>query len=269
MSYLSLFNLTDWRDALEIISISTIVYYFASWLKKDTEKNLSLPFYIYCASFIISHYLNLQILSSILLFGSPIILTVFILMHQKSLQKNFVVSTRLDIEKQSRYNWVEELVKSALYAVNQNQKVLFIIEQRDSLSTLLQADWIINALFSKEIFELVLKNKNIENIWLNQDGILVAPNAKWSFSEDLQNFEADALIATTNTDAIIIKVLPEARKFEIIANNKIYENLTAPQVASFLNSYVGKNINQDINKEEGEVYGKVIENKKYQQQDLR
>lgn len=262
MSYL---NLIDWRDALEIISISTIIYYFASWLKKDTEKNLSLPFYIYCASFIVSHYLNLQVLSSILLFGCPIALTIFILMHQKTLQKNFVVSTRLDIEAQSRYEWVEELIKSALYAVNQNHKILFIVEQKDSLSTLLQADWIINAQFSKDIFELIMQQKNLENLWINQDGILVAPNAKWSFSENLENFEADAVLATTNTDAIIIKVNPETRKFEIIAENKIYENLSAPQVAAFMNSSIVKN----SHKKERDVYGKVGENKKYKQQDLR
>src|SRR5580700_2502155 len=115
---MSYFSLLDWRDIVEIVSLSTAIYYFSSWLKNDSHKNLSIPFYLYISSFIVAHYLNLQVLSSLLLFSSPIIFTIFILVHQKSLQKNFVVATRIDLDQRYKRDWLEELIKANLSAIN-------------------------------------------------------------------------------------------------------------------------------------------------------
>ncbi|MCL4360732.1 hypothetical protein M1446_00040 [Candidatus Dependentiae bacterium] len=237
----------DWKDLIEISFLVSSIYYFSIWLAKDSNKNLILPFYLYISGFIVSHYLNLNIISNILFFGSPIVLTIFILFHQRILQKNFIASQKANFEKQEQYLWLDELMKSSLTAINKNCDMTFVIERKDNLQDFIVTDWNLNAYLKKELFDLILNQQNNELfIWI-KDGTLISYTAQWAFLQDethkvteknLENWKQDALIITHQTDCIVIKTLHEERQFQIVIEGKIFEPLNALQTLTLLERYL-------------------------------
>ena len=127
-----------WRDPLEILFFITIFYFFSLWLKKDRQKNLLFYFYCYCCVIIIAFYAQLPTLSTMLFLSAPVALMLFILVHQETLQKNFISLKNASAPKILPTDWLEELLRTCLVAINNNKEVLCVIEHRNNLETFLE-----------------------------------------------------------------------------------------------------------------------------------
>src|SRR4051812_25368586 len=116
-------------DYIEILFFSLVIYYFLLWLKKDTQKNLVIIFYGYFTITILSHYAYLPTITYLLCAAAPIALIIFIVLHQETLQRNFVMLKKVTAPVDINNNWVDELIKSSITALHSNKEFIGIIER--------------------------------------------------------------------------------------------------------------------------------------------
>lgn len=250
---LQIFN---YSDMIEILFFSVIIYFFLLWLKQDTQKNLIFPFYIYCTITFISYYANLNIISTTLFLAAPLAIIIFIILHQNSLQKNFVMLKKVSATPSYNINWLEEFIRSCLSALNNNKEFICVIERSDQLQNTIKAPCIFYADFKKDIFDILIEKhtcKNTHLIWINHEGKIVAINAtldinisqEWmsTQADTLAKWKQDGIFISSKTDAIIIRVNPLTRTFDIIIKGKIVEGINTDQAFAVLQYNLDKTKN--------------------------
>lgn len=238
--------LLHWRDSIEILFFAVALFYAAQWLKQDRTQPLLGYLYSYLALTLGSYFFGLFSVSYALCALSPACAMVFILIHQKTLQRNYVALRNLTPRKQlHNANWVELLVRSCLVTMNNKKPVMCVIEQRDSLAQFIWAPFILNSYVQPGLIELLLQNPTYDHnsfLWLNHEGKLQAIACNWQQFGQEQTFSTvwheDALLYTSKTDAVVIYADPHSHTFSIIAQDKLIENLSAPQAVRIINSYV-------------------------------
>lgn len=234
----------SWRDMVEIGVFGSMLYYMALWLAKDKKNNLLIPFYSYCCALIGSYYFSLNTISSLLLNFSPAALAALFIMHEKTLQKNFVSFKNVHaLSKQSDPSaWIETAIRSFLVAFNSSKNIICIIERSDALASFLQSPLIIESDIAKNdmltiCFESATFDEN-KYIWLRSNGQLVALNAISKQSTDtLADHQHEAIFLTQKTDAIIIKGICESRLFDISVSGKELKQLNSATAISILKKY--------------------------------
>ena len=236
-----------YRDILEILFFASAIYYIQLWLKRDTQRNLILGFYIYCALFFASYYADLPVLRFFLFVFAPAIAMLFIILHQETLQKNFISLTkpaRVDLETS---NWIDELVMCCLTALNKHKDAIIVLERHDPLKSLIHSPYFIYAELKKDVFDILLEKQlpgNQHMIWINQQGKIVSINSSWKSqiddewvtqeAEHLHAWKQQALYITSKTDALVLKINPLSRSFDVIINGNIIENMKAETVTVYL-----------------------------------
>ena len=93
-------------------------------------------------------------------------------------------------------------------------------------------------------------------IWINQQGKLVSINSTWRTNldeawiskeaENMHIWKQQALYITAKTDALIFKVNPLTRSFDLVNEGKIIEGINAEQISSFLKNNLVTRIKQKI-----------------------
>lgn len=240
-----------WRDALEILAFSFIVHRFLRWLNEDQHKNLVLYFYGYCGAVFASHYMHLTILSQTLLIAAPVFLCIFVVMHQHTLQKNFVALKKIQ-PTQATDHWIDELIRASLYAMNKSRNLIWVIERKDSLDAALQAPCLFYADLKKDLVDLLLETQTTHEtiLWAQQTGKLVACNVSWQSNEDqtwlspeaaqLPEWQQQALLVSAKTDAIIVHCCALTRLVSIVTQEKSIDNLSAHQTTLLLKRMLGQ-----------------------------
>lgn len=226
---------------------STTVYYILLWLRKDDERNLLVSFYLYCALFFASHYFDLPVVRFVLFISAPVIALLFIIVHQETLQKNFVRLAKSPLPAQEKNNWVDELIKCCLTALNRHKDIILIIERNDLLKSLIHSPYFIYAELKRDIFDILLDKQTSDNdymIWINQQGKIVAINSTWRTQLDeawiskeaqhMHSWKQQAIFITARTDALLFKINPLTRTFDLISQGKVSEGMSAEQAATFM-----------------------------------
>ena len=168
-------------------------------------------------------------------------------MHQETLQKNFVNLTKGAPGVLGESHWVDELIKCCLMALNRHREIVLVIERNDQLKSLIHAPYFIYAELKKDVFDILLEKHIADKdymMWINQQGKLVAINCSWRthldetwISKDAQNMHQwmqSALFITSRTDALMLKVNPLTRSFDLVMGGKILEGMNAEQTSSFM-----------------------------------
>lgn len=249
--YLTIIN---WRDIIEIALISSLFYYVALWLKKDRQKKLLPYFYGYCLLAFIAHFAQLATINSLILLSAPLLLIFFALIHQDTLQKNFIALRSITPARRTNADWIEQLIRTSLIAINNNNEILCIIEREDSLATLLESNCLLNADCEQTVLEMLIDSPSFDKkkmIWLNSHGKLRGVNAAWNtpldvtwFAEsvrELEQWKQAALFFTTKTDALMFQITPLRNSFTLVVRGKLYENIDAAQTVKFINKYMTTN----------------------------
>lgn len=240
-------GLYTWQDGAEIFVLSLLVFYFLRWLKHDAQKPLILYAYGYCALTFLAHYLGLSILSNILFLAAPLVICIFILMHQQTLQKNFVSLKKINPPTKESDHWIDELMRTSLYAMNNSKHLVWVIERKDSLDTSLKSSCLFYADLKKDLLELLLESQTNEEetiLWVNAQGKLVAFPAAWNITsenlwvapdaEQLPTWQQYALLISSKTDTLIISSNPQTRLFTVIAQARSIEDLSAHHTSLLL-----------------------------------
>lgn len=237
-------------DCIEIIVLATALYYFMRWLAQDKQKNLIVWFYGYCTLLCGSFYLGLQTVHFLLLAASPVVFMLFIVIHQQTLQKNFITLTSLSPKALPTTHWLEELIQGCLHALNKNREVFCIIERTDSLEQFLATNCVFNAEITQDLLEqLVIKtaHEGVVTLWVNHAGKLHGFNPTWRTTPDeiwvtqdvkaLHAWKQNALLMTEKSDALMFTLSPTTRLCTIIIEGKIVNDLSAHHAFALLKNY--------------------------------
>lgn len=240
-----------WRDGIEIIFFTVIIYSFSLWLKKDNHKNLLGYFYAYCSCFFLAQSLQLTTISHLLLYTTPITVILFIVFHQFTLQKNFVTLRALTHPETNTTNWLETLIQTCLITINKNKEIICVIEHIDSLRDHLTTPLTLHAHLTKELLNILMTSDSFDSlqmIWLNSQGKILGINAQWNnpmheewtseTAKKMHQWKQNALFYTEKTDALVFKITPATRFFDIVAHGKAYDQISAPHTISFITKYL-------------------------------
>src|SRR5579872_2107400 len=121
------------RDIIEIIFYASILYAFCTWLKADKTKNLLIYFLAYCTLTIIAWAVQLPTVTPLLFSYGPVALLLFIILHEKTLQRNLVTLCTITPSKIQHEDWLNTVLSSSLTTINNNKQITVIIEHRNSL----------------------------------------------------------------------------------------------------------------------------------------
>jgi len=261
-----------WRNTIEILFFTLLIYYFSVWLKKDRHKNLLPYFYGYCFLALFSHVTQLTTMSYFLFLFAPVATMLFITIHQKTLQKNFVALKNITPAKRILGQWPEVLIRSCLVALNDNKEIQCVIENKDSLEDFIESPLILHANMDQTLLH-ILQESDIFNqhqmIWLNTQGKLVGLNTtiKEDIILDLTNEESpnihswkeNAILLSSKTDSLFLRILPTKRTFDLVFNGKLVDNINANNALHILQKYATTQLLP--------VTGDVI-NENYSQKDI-
>ncbi len=236
-----------WRDIVEILFFTALIYYFTLWLKKDRTKNLLPYFFGYCLITFIAWTIQLPTITPLLFAITPAALMIFILMHQETLQRNLVALKNITPATVYTEDWLETLLQSCLVIINKNKHVLCVIEHHDRLDEFITAPLLINARLQKGILELLLESPSYDHrkmIWVDTQGRLRAINGSWKqlqsnktmYQQDVQI--EDALLYTAQTDALMFQIDPVTRSFTIVAHEKKFEHVTAHHALQLIKKHI-------------------------------
>jgi len=245
------------NDGIEIIAIASLFYSFSIWLKQDQQKPLVLYFYGLATMMLLTDLVNLPTLSNSFFALSPAIIMLFILVHQKSLQKNFVALKNIQPSELINSNWLDILLRACLISTNQKQKVACLIEGKDALSELLNSPFILRTKIQASLLEALLNSTNYDQqkmIWVSNTGLLLSINVDWksldsqanSQSQTIDEWQQISLLYTAQADAIVFRIAPQERTFDIIAEGKLLEGLPIDQAIKLIQSYCLKKTGQDL-----------------------
>ena len=246
------FSIYSWHDVLEIMLISSCVYYFSVWLYADQQKSLLVPFYGYCLALIGTHFLQLSVCNSLLLIFTPVACMVFFVIHQNTLQKNFITLHRITPTAESTGDYLEDLLRAALMHMSNNQPFSCIIEKQQALDPLLQAEYTVHIPCSQSILQLIgtsaLYNPK-KMLWISADQNVHSYNVTWKKSTldswlaqevtEQEPWLQEALFFSTKTDALFLYFSPETRTCTLIAQGKIIEKANAQHAFIALRTYLG------------------------------
>lgn len=249
LHYLMIFSCTD---LLEIVLISITIYAITCWLARDKQKQMVLPFYGACFLLLIAHHLHLAVIEQLLLMFTPAIAAVFILFHQKNLQKNFIASKSIIPVSTIPTAWLDELIKSVLIAGNQHKEFFFLIEGNDNLHELAIAPFMINAPLHKQLLTLFMDNelfKPDKFIWITAQGMVKAINVTWQqqpsaeqYLATIPTWQQDGMLATSTIDARILHYHAQKKVFTLISNGIVITDILMNQLHQILKRPISSKI---------------------------
>lgn len=218
------------RDIFEICFYSLSIFATCKWLKIDKTKNLLCYFFIYSILMISAWIIELPTLAPFLFAYAPIAILLFIVLHEKTLQRNLISLCSITPSQYTDPHWIDTIISSCLTLINNNKAVTIIIEHTDALDYFLDVPCIINADINKKILDILLSSTSYDEqkmIWISAKGKIRSINASWKLSQDMKD---DFLFYTLQSDALILVTHAENRSFRLIMDGKEISHLTAHQV---------------------------------------
>ena len=245
---LSCMGLLHWYNLIEIGCYAAGVYCISRWLARDTQKNLVMPFYVYCLALCISYSLNLPSVYFLLLYATPLVCIGFTLFHQTLLQKNFIGMTkRVQAVPMINEDWIDNLMRGSLHAINTNKKFSALVEHYDDIFHCISSSFKLNAPLENNILEFLFDSPRYNDdcfIVVDVHGYIKAVNAHWLHretdgvvSQNDSEWVSYCVELTQKTDAIMITISPEQRLFTVYVQGKIVEHVTAPSVITLLKNF--------------------------------
>lgn len=229
------------RDCAEIIFYSAALYGFCIWLKTDKSKNIVGYFLAYCITALSCWYLQMPTVTHFLSSYAPVALLLFIIMHEKTLQKNLVALRTIRPAVLPQDDWLDTVLSSSLAIINANKSVTVVIEHHNSLENFITTPFFINAVIGKGILDLLLASSSYDDskmMWIDTTGRLRGINASWHMQAETQQMhfinKQDALFYTLQTDAIVFNLNPITRTFSLIIDGKETNNISAHQTRALI-----------------------------------
>ena len=191
------------RDIIEIAFYSSCIFIFCTWLKTDKTKNLLGYFFMYSGLAILAWVIQLPTLTTFLFSYAPVALLLFIILHEKTLQRNVVALRSITPAQHASSDWIDTVISSCLSAINGNKKIAIIIEHKDALDHFVEAPFLINADISKNMFDMVFSTALYDQekmIWITTNGKIKAFNSDWIIDQEVLLYSDALLVSAHHTN---------------------------------------------------------------------
>ena len=239
-----------WRNIIEILFFTLLIYYFSLWLKQDKNKNLLPYFYGYCFLALASSYAQLTTINYVMFLFAPVAIMLFIMLHQTTLQRNFIALKNITPAKNVSGQWQHDIIRSFLFAINNNKEIHCVIENKDALQDFIHSPLMLHAHIQQGLIHILQDSQMFDEqkmIWLSTSGQLVGINATWretifqAFEEydtsKINPWQQSALLLSSKTDALFLRITPTNRAFDIIFNGKIVHKIDSSNALKILIKY--------------------------------
>lgn len=213
------------RDIIEITIYSSCIFVFCTWLKADKTKNLLGYFFAYTALILVAWIAQLPTLSSFLVSYAPIALLLFIILHEKTLQRNVVALRSITPAQHASDDWLDTTISSCLSAINSNKSITIVIEHKDALDHFLDVPFLINADISKNLFDILLSSTAYDEqkmVWITTSGKIKALNSSWSVDQEAIN------------DSLVLSADPINRMFSLAHDGMQTKNISAHRLRALI-----------------------------------
>lgn len=231
------------RDIIEIITFSTTIFIFCTWLKTDKTKNLLGYFFAYSTLVLCAWSLQLSTLTPFLFTYAPVMLLLFfIVLHEKTLQRNLVALCSITPARTTNQDWIDTTISSCLTTINANKAITVVIEHKNALDNFLNAPVALIADINKNVFDVLLASSAYDEhkmVWINTSGNIRGINASWVMDSETKK---DSLFYTLHSDAVVLSADPIGRTFTFTSNGNEVKNLTAHQVRTMLKKQTSVNV---------------------------
>jgi hypothetical protein len=241
---LSAFGIMSWKDIVEILFFSSLIYAFSRWLIADKTKRLLPYFYLYLTTILCAQYAELHTIALLLLVTAPGAVALFVLMHQHTLQKNLIALKNIaTLSKESSSDWIVHIGQFVLQQLNHNKEIICIIERSDNLESFITCPFIFNAPLSPALLQCMVQSPSYEAqdmLWISRDGTIRGINSQWHDSATTTvSHLYDATVAhTTHTDALFFHATPQQHTCIIIRNGLVEKNSTITRLQSILRQHM-------------------------------
>ncbi len=256
ISYVTQLGIFRWFDFFEIALITGIIYRFCIWLKHDRTSFLLGYFYVGCFIFLGAALLNLQAVLEFYRYCWPALLMLFIIMHQKSLQQNYIAARTIEPETFSaEHGWVHIVMRAAFKALQRKKTLTFLIEGKYQLDDYLTKKIVLQSPIQQTLFDMITESSIIEDnsiVLLNQQGTLKAFNCTWQTLEtpqtpapidqqsNINTVQPNAVQWTSKTDALVFFAQADSKRITIIAQGTIVKDLTSDKAELIIGQYIRK-----------------------------
>ncbi len=222
------------RDIIEILFYSSCIFALCQWLTTDKTKNIIVYFFAYCVLALSAWITQLPTLTPFLFTYAPVALVLFIILHEKTLQRNLVTLCSITPARIQHEDWLETLLSSSLATINANKAITVVIEHKNALDPFIHAPFVINADMSKNVLDIFLASTLYDEqkmVWINTSGKIRGINVTWNNHNEKKE---DTFFYTTQSDAIIFNAHPISRTFSLIISGKETKNLSAHQLHTMI-----------------------------------
>lgn len=254
LSFLHFLSIAQWTDIAEILLLSTLIYAFSKWLRQDQTITLLVYFYSACGLFIVASLFHLQAIIELYRVSWPAMLMLFIIVHQKSLQHNYIAAKTVTPTRQTiDHAWVHLLMRALFKALQRSKDLTFVIEGKRMVEGYITKPLILQSPITHGLLDIIIESTTLEQhslVLIDQSGSVIALNGTWMeadiswFSQEqrtLQAWQRDALFWTSKTDALVIHAEAETKLITIVAQGTIVNQLTSDKAEAIITQYVRKN----------------------------
>lgn len=248
------FIIYNFKDYLEILFFAIAFFKVSQWLKQDLTKPLLQYFYAYIGLTACAYYFELTTVYYVLIHSAPALASLCIVYHQKTLQKQFMLSQKSAITPAmalGHKDWLETFIRACMIMAHKKISITTIIEQNDEISDYIHKSFTLDIAINQDVLTLLLQSPSFEEekiIWLNKQGNLVSINACWGSilqEETLlhqENFawQAYALQLSSFSDAIIFHHNALTHESMLIIQGKKIEHITIDHAMNIIKKIMQK-----------------------------
>jgi DNA integrity scanning protein DisA with diadenylate cyclase activity len=253
LSLLTKIGILCWTDVLELAVLVGIVYGFGRWLKHDRSQRLLLYFYAGGVVCVLAVLFDLQAIVAFYKTAWPILVVLFIVVHQKSLQQNYIAARTIEADAVSvDHDWIRVIMRAAFKAVQRKKNLFFVIEGKQYIREYITTPVVFQSPVQEPVVDMIVESALIYDnslVLLNQLGTLVALNGQWSLTEppelaaeytQLPLIQQQALFLTHKTDMLVFFVDAESKRLTVMAQGTLVKNLTSDTAELVINQYIRK-----------------------------
>jgi len=251
-SYLSYLGILRWADFVEIALFTAIIFQFCCWLRRDRTNFLLGYFYAAGAVFLCALFFDLRAILELYRTSWPILVLLFIIVHQKSLQQNYVAArTIAPIKSTADMQWIHLCMRAAFKAVQRKKNIIFIIQGKQQLEEHITDTIALHSPITQQTLDMIIESSIIEDhtiMLLNQTGILLGFNGHWLSTEiptiqndtPLTEQQKHALMWTSKTDALVFFAHTESKRITLLAQGTIVQDIPNDKAELVINQYLRK-----------------------------
>lgn len=240
-TWLSIFYL---NDIVEIVLLSTGVFLFSRWCTFDKQKPLIIYFYAFCLGAIGLCALDLPTIHDILQVSWPGLFIVFIVLHEHTLQKNYIARKAvIPVRTIAQHDWIPLALRAGLKAAAHHKELIFVVQGVQVVDDFITCATVLNSPVSKELLDMLIESAHIKKgslIMLDRHGTILGVNGSWKKERLVSRWDEYAVELTGHTDAVVYAIDGATRECAIVAHGACVTGVGSDKTELIIAQYVRK-----------------------------